>query len=375
MAISGETMLRPGAKPPGADIGARAVGAGTRMLAWLRQNLFSSLGNTLLTLAVVAVLALALPPLYRWAVADATISGSTRAACIGDGACWTFIKVRLPTFFYGHYPDAERWRVHVAAVLLVLFGVPVMREGMWRRGVFVVLLLTVFPVLAGLLLVGGVAGLREVDTGLWGGLMLTVVIAFLATEASFLLGLLLALGRRSILPVVRTLSVGYIELWRGTPLLVVIITSATLVPLFLPEGVSIDRLLRFIVAFSLFESAYMAEAIRGGLQGVPVGQIEAAHAMGLRWWQVQVFVALPQALRFAFPSIINTVIDLFKDTTLVLFIGLFALLSAINAASKDSAWLGYYREGYVFAMVVFFICCFLMSLQARRFERRLNRHK
>jgi general L-amino acid transport system permease protein len=376
MDLSSETRLRDAAGRHGGRVGVeRAVRPAPRVLDWLRRNLFSSIGNTVLTVAVLAILGLSLPPLYHWVIADATISGSTRAACIGDGACWTFIKVRLPTFFYGHYPDAERWRVHLALALLVLFGFPVMRERMWRRGIFVLLLLTVFPVLAGILLVGGMMGLREVDTTLWGGLMLNVVISFLAVEASLLLGILLALGRRSVLSAVRTFSVGYIELWRGMPLLIIVITSATLVPLFLPEGASIDRLIRFIIAFSLFESAYMAEAIRGGLQGVPTGQIEAAQSIGLRWWQVRVLIELPQALRFAFPSIINTSMDLFKDTTLVQFIGLFDLLSAVVAASKDTAWLGYYKEGYVFAMALFFVCCFAMSLQARRLERRLNRHK
>jgi general L-amino acid transport system permease protein len=376
MDLSSETRWRGGARSGGGiDVEPARAGLAPRAVDWLRRNLFSSLGNTALTLVVLAALALALPPLYHWVIADATISGSTRAACIGDGACWTFIKVRLPTFFYGHYPDAERWRVHLALVLLVLLGFPVMRERMWRRGIFVLLLLTAFPVLAGILLVGGVMGLREVDTTLWGGLMLNVVISFLAVEASLLLGILLAFGRRSALPAVRTFSVGYIELWRGMPLLIVVITSATLVPLFLPEGASVDRLVRFIVAFSLFESAYMAEAVRGGLQGVPTGQIEAAQSIGLRWWQVRVLIELPQALRFAFPSIINTSMDLFKDTTLVQFIGLFDLLSAVVAASKDTAWLGYYKEGYVFAMALFFVSCFAMSLQARRLERRLNRHR
>jgi general L-amino acid transport system permease protein len=375
MHLSSETRLRTGARRGRGGGAPDAMGAAPRALEWLRRNLFSSIGNTALTLVVLAVLALALPPLYHWAFADATMSGNSRAACTGDGACWTFIKVRLPTFFYGHYPDAERWRVHLALALLVLFGYPVMRERTRRRGLFAVLLLTVFPVIAGALLTGGIAGLRAVDTTLWGGLMLNAVISFLAIEASLLLGILLAIGRRSALPAVRAFSIGYIELWRSMPLLIVVITSATLVPLFLPEGASVDRLVRFIVAFSLFEAAYMAEAIRGGLQGVPTGQIEAAQAIGLRWWQVRTFIELPQALRFAFPSIINTSMDLFKDTTLVQFIGLFDLLSVVVAASKDTAWLGYYKEGYVFAMALFFVCCFAMSLQARHLERRLNRHK
>ena len=377
MDLGGEIVARPGREPPRAGLGL-ARGAEVvlaRALGWMRRNLFSSVGNTLLTLIVLAVLALVLPGIYEWTISDATISGTTKAACTGDGACWTFIKVRLPTFFYGHYPADERWRVHLALLLMIVFGGPAMSDRMPQRGLFVLLLLTAFPVLAGVLLVGGVFGLPVVDTNLWGGLMLNVVISFVVVEAAFLLGILLALGRRSVLPVVRMLSVGFIELWRGTPLLIVLIMSAMMVPLFLPEGVTIDRVARAIVALSLFEAAYMAEAIRGGLQGVPMGQLEAAQSLGLRWWQVQVFVALPQALRFSFPAIINTVIDLFKDTTLLLFVGVFDLLSAVNAASKDSAWLGFYREGFVFALLIFFLCCFTMSLHARRMERHLNRHK
>jgi len=377
MDLGSEVLAPHGRKPPGAGAGL-IVGAdnhAARAALWLKGNLFSSLANTILTLVVVAVIAVAAPPVFHWAIGGATISGDSKAACTGDGACWTFIKVRLPLFFYGHYPPAERWRLFGAALMLVLFSAPAMRERTPHRGLFVLLLLTVFPVLAGILLVGGVAGLPYVDTSQWGGLMLNVVISFVVVEAAFLLGILLALGRRSALPVVRLLSVGFIELWRGIPLLIVLIMSAMMVPLFLPEGVTFDRLIRAIVALSLFEAAYMAEAIRGGLQGIPEGQVEAAHSLGLRWWQVQAFVSLPQALRFSFPSIINTVIDLFKDTTLLLFVGVFDLLSAVIAASKDTAWLGYYKEGYVFAMLIFFLCCFTMSLHARRFERRLNRHK
>ena len=376
MDLGSDILSRPDRKPTPALGVARGFDAlPSRILVWLRRNLFSSVGNSLLTILVIAVLVLVLPGIYEWTVAGATISGDNKAACVGDGACWTFIKVRLPNFFYGHYPPSERWRVHLAFLLLILFGAPAMRDRMPHRGLFVVLLLTAFPIIAGILLAGGMLGLPAVDTNYWGGLLLNVVVSFVVVEASFVLGIFLALGRRSALPIVRMLSVGFIELWRGTPLLIVLIMSAMLVPLFLPDGVTIDRLVRAIIALSLFEAAYMAEAIRGGLQGVPAGQVEAADSLGLRWWQVQTFVVLPQALRYAFPSIINTVIDLFKDTTLLLFVGVFDLLSAINAASKDTAWLGFFREGYVFALLIFFLCCFTMSMHARRFERRLNRHR
>jgi len=352
-----------------APIGARDV------LGWTRKNLFSSVGNSILTVLVLALLWLIVPPFFRWAVSDATISGVSKAACGGEGACWTFIRIRLPLFFYGHYPPAERWRVNLAFVLLALFAWPVMREHVRRRGLWVVLLLTLFPLLAGVLLAGGVFGLPAVDSNLWGGLMLNVVISFVTVAGSFPLGVLLAIGRRSVLPVVRLLSVGFIELWRGVPLLTVLFMSAVMLPLFLPDGVSIDRLVRAMVVLVLFNAAYMAEVVRGGLQGVAVEQEEAACSLGLRWWQMQAFVVLPQALRYVVPAIVNTVVDLFKDTTLVTIVGLFDLLGAVNQALKDPAWLGFAKEGYVFSAAVFFVCCFAMSAYGRSFECRLNRHR
>ncbi len=346
-----------------------------KALDWVRRNFFSSKVNTALTVVVVAFLALALPPLIRWLFTDATISGSSKADCTGQGACWTFIRLRLPLFFYGHYPPSELWRVGLAALLLVTFSVPVLHDGTKRRGLWVLLLLTVFPLLAGILLFGGVFGLRYVDTTEWGGLMIDVVVAFVVVASSLPLGILLALGRRSELPVVRLLSIAFIEFWRSIPLLAVLIVSALMIPLFLPEGISIERLFRALVGLALFNAAYMAETVRGGLQGVEAGQQEAAYSVGLKWWQVQVFVVLPQALRYVLPGIVNNVVDLFKDTTLVTIIGLADILGIVNQAIKDPAWLGFAHEGYVFTMVVFFACCFAMSSYARRMERRLNRHR
>jgi general L-amino acid transport system permease protein len=250
-----------------------------------------------------------------------------------------------------------------------------MREGTRHRGLFVFLLLTLFPLLAGVLLAGGVAGLPFVDSDDWGGLMLCVIIAFVTVAGAIPLGILLALGRRSQLPVIRLFSIGFIELWRGVPLLTVLFMSAVMVPLFLPYGVSVDRLIRAIVAFTLFNAAYMAETVRGGLQGVSEEQEEAAYSLGLKWWQVQVFVTLPQALRIVVPGIVNNIVDLFKDTSLVTIIGLVDLLGAVNLALKDPAWLGLAKEGYVFTAVVFFVCCFGMSSYSRRLERRVNRHR
>jgi general L-amino acid transport system permease protein len=321
---------------------------GARAFEWVRRNLFGS-------------------------VARASLSGVSRAACTGDGACWTFIRVRLPLFFYGRYPSSEYWRVDLAGILLVGFCIPVLRDSVRHRWLWLVLLLALFPALASVLLWGGVLGLDYVDTTLWGGLMLDIIISFVTVAGSLPLGILLAMGRRSQLPIVRVLSIGYIELWRGVPLLTVLFMSAVLVPLFLPQGVSIDRLLRAMAALVLFNAAYMAEVVRGGLQGVDSRQDEAAYSLGLRWWHVQGFIVLPQALRIVVPGIINTVVDLFKDTTLVTIIGLFDLLGAVEQALKDPAWLGFAREGYVFSALVFFVCCYAMSAYGRSMERRLAR--
>jgi general L-amino acid transport system permease protein len=338
---------------------------------WMRRNLFSSAFNAVLTIGVLALACVIFPPLVRWAITHATVSGLTRAACSGDGACWTFIRVRLPRFFYGNYPSDQYWRVDAAFAVVAAFCVPVLRHNTRRRWLFVLLLLTAVPAVAWVFLSGGLLRLTYVDTSLWGGLMLNVIITFVTVAGSLPLGIMLAFGRRSQLWGIRFLSIGYIEIWRGVPLLTILFISAVVMPLFLPGGVSVDRLLRAMAALVLFNAAYMAEVVRGGLQGVPFSQEEAAYSLGLSWWQTQGFVVLPQAMRIIVPGIINTVVDLFKDTTLITIIGLFDLLGAIEQALKDPAWLGFATEGYVFSAAVFFACCFVMSVYGRSMERRL----
>jgi general L-amino acid transport system permease protein len=342
---------------------------------WARRNLFSSPFNTALTIIVVALIAYVVPHVVRWAVLEATWSGTSRAACLSDGACWSFIGNRLPLFFVGRYPPEERWRVIAALLVLIAFAWPVLHGGRVRhRGIWLILLLTLCPLMVGVLLLGGVFGLPFVDTSLWGGLMIDVVVTFVTVAVAVPFGIVLALGRRSDFFVLRVLSVGYIELWRGVPLLTVLFMSAVIAPLLLPDGVSADRLMRATVAFALFNSAYMAEVIRGGLQGVPRGQAEAAQSLGMPWWQLQALVVLPQAIRIALPGIVNTVVDLFKDVTLLTIIGLTDLFGVVNLALKDPAWLGMVNEGYAFAAFIFFICCFLMSSYSRGLEKRLNVH-
>jgi general L-amino acid transport system permease protein len=341
-------------------------------IAWTRANLFGSWSSGLLTIAIAVLFWWILPPFIDWAILKATLVARSKAECDADGACWAFVLNRLGTFFYGRYPVDERWRVDLAGILLVVFTVPAMMD-LRHRWIPVVALIGIYPLIAGVLLVGGGLGLALVDTSLWGGLMLNVVLSFIALAGSLPLGILLALGRRSKLPLVRYFCVGFIELWRGVPLLTALFMATIMLPLFLPDGVTLDRLLRAALALTLFTSAYMAEVVRGGLQGVPLGQIEAARSLGLGYWRMHGLVVLPQALRLVVPAIVNTAIDLFKDTTLVLIVGLFDLLGMVNLALKDSAWLGMATEGFAFAAGIFFVCCLVMSLYSRRLERRLAR--
>jgi general L-amino acid transport system permease protein len=341
---------------------------------WVKRNLFPSLSSGLLTLLLAGVIIVLVKAIFNWAVTDATISGTTRAACDAGGACWTFIKVRFDLFFYGRYPSPERWRVDLALALVVgITAATLIAPPRWQ-GWLALILLGVVPAVAGILLVGGLFGLPYIATNLWGGLMLNVLLTAVAGGGGFILGVFLALGRRSKYPVIRLFSMLFIELWRGVPLLTVLFMAMLLVPLFMPNGATIDNLLRAMLALTLFTAAYMAEIVRGGLQAIPRGQAEAATALGLRPWAIQSFIVMPQALRLVIPGLVNTVIDLFKDTTLVSIVGLFDLLAVITQAQKDQAWLGMAREGYAFAVVVFFLCCFGMSLFSRRLEHRLNRH-
>ena len=342
-------------------------------LRWLRENLFSSPLNTVLTLVCLYLLWLTVPPILNWTIFDATISGHNREACAGaGGACWTFIKVRFGQFIYGFYPPSERWRVNAAFVILVLGLIPLFVRGFRYKIALAAGLILVYPVIAYYLLHGGVLGLRVIQTALWGGLFLTLIIAGVGIVASLPIGILLALGRRSDMPVVRMLCIGFIEAMRAVPLITILFMASVMLPLFLPAGVNFDKLLRALVGVALFSSAYMAEVVRGGLQAIPKGQYEAAQALGLSYWRMMGLIILPQALRIVIPGIVNTFIGLFKDTTLVLIIGLFDLLGIVQAALTDANWLGFALEGYVFAGFGFWIFCFAMSRYSMRLERRLG---
>ncbi|HSA80375.1 MAG TPA: amino acid ABC transporter permease [Geminicoccaceae bacterium] len=342
------------------------------VLRWLKENLFNSPLNTVLTLLCLWLLWETIPPILNWAIFDATISGESRDACTGEGACWTFIKVRFDQFMYGFYPATERWRVNLAFIILIIGAIPLFIGSFRHKIALAGALLFVYPVIAFYLFYGGGFGLRVVETPLWGGLFLTLVIAGVGIVASLPLGILFALGRRSTMPVVRLLSVGFIELMRAVPLITVLFMASVMLPLFLPEGVNFDKLLRALVGVALFSAAYMAEVVRGGLQAITKGQYEAANALGLSYWKTMGLIILPQALKIVIPGIVNTFIGLFKDTTLVLIIGLFDLLGIVQASLTDANWLGLSLEGYIFAGVGFWIFCFAMSRYSMHVENKLH---
>lgn len=372
--------------------------ATTGVFGWMRANLFSSAFNTALTLVIVALLLWIVPPLVRFLVVDATWTGSDREACLATalrpevGACWAFVHERLAYFIYGSYPIPERWRVDVFFVLLA-FGIAwlLWLDAPLRRFniafCFVVLPIISFILLCGwshpgLTNFGPIAAVTDwlharvppVDTALWGGMLVTVVVSAVGIAASLPFGIVLSLGRRSQLPAVRVLSTIYIEVMRGVPLVAVLFMASVMLPLFLPPAWSPDKLLRALVGVTLFASAYMAEVVRAGLQSVPHNQYDAAAALGFGFWRTLRLIVLPQALRVTIPNIVNNNIALFKDTTLVFFVGIFDFLKTIEVARNDPKWSSPVTSptGYAFAAIVYFVICYGMSLYARRLERRLD---
>ncbi|WP_263322197.1 amino acid ABC transporter permease [Endozoicomonas sp. Mp262] len=342
---------------------------------WFIENLFSSPASSILTLLICYGAYLVIPPLWQWGVTDAQWFGSSSNDCEGKGACWAFVTTRLNQFIYGFYPETEQWRGNVFFIqLAVVISWLVIPKSPFKTQVLAYGLLAM-PVVSWCLLYGGFLGLERVETHLWGGLMLTLLLALGGMIASLPFGVLLALGRRSSMPVVRAVSTAYIELWRGVPLITVLFMASVMLPLFVPEEVVFDKLLRALIGIIMFQSAYMAEVVRGGLQAIPKGQFEAFESLGLSYWQGMGFIILPQALRLVIPGIVNTFIALFKDTSLVLIIGLFDLLAIVQAGLNDPNWLGNAIEGYLFAGLVFWAFCFAMSRYSQRLERLLKQEQ
>jgi general L-amino acid transport system permease protein len=364
--VAGE---HPDLPPPATEVG---------VIGWIRHNLFSSTSNIVITVLTMYLLYVILPPLLSWLFLDAVFVADSRddcraiAAAAGDelGACWAFIGKRFQIFVYGFYPVEERWRVNLSFILMVAALIPVLfdnvpnrKQGLWFS--------LIAPVIICWLLIGGM-GLTSVSTDKFGGFMLTLVIGVTGIVGSLPLGVALALGRQSPMPALRMVCVAFIEFIRGVPLITLLFVASTMLNYFLPPGTTFDLLLRVLIMVTLFSSAYLAEVIRGGLQAIPKGQIEAADSMGLKYWQSMRLIILPQAMKISIPGIVNTFIGLYKDTTLVIIIGLFDPLGMGRASLADTKWQGLSTEIYVFVAIFFFVSCFSMARYSLYLEKKLH---
>jgi general L-amino acid transport system permease protein len=352
----------------------------TGALAWIRDNLFSSVSNTILTLISIALVYLILKSLLPFAVLDATFLGSSRDACLSSdarpnpGACWPFITTYMNYFIYGSYPIDERWRVNIVYGMFFFSLAWVLWLNAPKRSWGAVAFFVVLPISAYILLLGAPKlGLSYVTTERLGGMVVTFIVAIVGIVLSLPLGILLALGRRSDLPIVKGFCVIFIEFVRGVPLITVLFAANFMLPLFLPPDWNPDRLLRALVAVVLFSSAYMAEVVRAGLQALPKGQYEGANSMGLSYWQSMRLIILPQALKATLPNIVNSNVALFKDTTLVSTVAIFDFVTVLQASFKNPDWSTPVTSttGLLFATMFYFVCCYAMSLYARMIEARL----
>ena len=340
--------------------------------AWVRRSFFDGWGNTALTVFTLIALLLVVPPLVQWAVIYAIPDADNDAcrAAHGIGACWGVVAEKGRLILFGRFPYEEQWRASLASLALVVLLVLSCLRALWRPALVVAWIgvLSLFFVL----MRGGVFGLSPVETARWGGLPLTLLLSTVSLVLAFPLSILLALGRQSHLPAIRTLCVLFIELVRGVPLISVLFMASFILPLFMPQGTTIDVLARVLIGMTLFAAAYLAEVIRGGLQAVPKGQLEAAQSLGLSYWQTQRMIVLPQALRLVVPAMVNTFIGVFKDTSLVTIVSLYDLTGAVQLALGDADWRKFFLEGQLFVAALYFVACFAMSRYSVWLEQHLN---
>src|SRR5882757_8179996 len=348
-----------------------------RSLFWLRANLFASWFSTIVTLALGFLIVRGLWSFVQWGLLNAVwwVPDNQSQACRalrGTGACWAVVTEKHRFILFGTYPFEEQWRPALAIlVFIALFAVSALRR-FWRKELILIWLGALTAI--GILMWGGVLGLSFVAQERWGGLAVTLILATFGLAFGFPLGVAVALGRRSHLPAIKAICVMYVELIRGVPLVSLLFMASVMFPLFLPDGINIDKLLRAQVAIILFAGAYLAEVVRGGLQALPKGQAEGADALGLSYWQKTVLIVLPQALRLVIPPLVNTFIGFFKDTSLVLIIGIFDLLTAGKTAVIEPAWQGFSLEVYIVVGLIYFAFCFAMSRYSQRLEVELNRN-
>jgi general L-amino acid transport system permease protein len=342
------------------------------MVRWLRTNLFSDLHSTLLTVLCLSALVVVLPPLLRWAVFNAIWTSPEGEECRRAlGACWAVVGEKYRLILFGTFPYQEHWRGWL--VILIVLGLAIVSafHRLWSWQLFLAWVAAMIMVLV--LMLGGVLGLRRTGTHEWGGLPLTLLLFVGTVVAGLPLAILLALGRRSRLPIIQALSIGMIEIVRGVPLVAVLFIASVMFPLFVPEQLTIDKVLRAQIGMIVFFAAYAAEVVRGGLQAIPRGQYEAADAIGLSYWQTMRRIVLPQALRIVIPALMNDVIRAFKNTTFVSIIGLFDVLGATKAALEDPRWVRFAPEAYLFVFALYFVFCLSMSKYSEGVERNLHK--
>ena len=344
-------------------------------VAWMRTHLFGSVFDALLTLLGLAIVGSLVWSVVDFALVRAVWVAKDGEACRpeGVGACWPYVQAYWRQFVYGRYPEAERWRATLVFVLFAATLIPLAVPKLPYKRLNVALFLVGMPVVAFFLLTGGVFGLEKVETTLWGGLLVTLIVSVTGIVCSLPIGIVLALGRRSKLPIIRIICVVIIEFWRGVPLITVLFMASNMLPLFMPAGWDVDKLLRALIGVAIFTGAYLAETIRGGLQAIPKGQYEGAMALGLGYWQMMGLIVMPQALKMVIPGIVNSFISLFKDTTLVLIVSIFDLLGMIQASLADPVWISPVtgKTGYLVAAMTFWVFCFGMSRYSQWMERRL----
>ncbi len=343
---------------------------------WLRTNLFADWKSSLTTVVLIGFALFYLPPLFDWAIVQAVLQPNADVCqqARGTGACWGVIVEKYRLIIFGRYPYEEQWRPEIATGLLVGLLMASCVRMFWKPWLVVLWA----AVLAGFfaLMYGGVFGLSVVTTDRWGGLPLTIMLASLSIVLAFPIAVLVALGRKSRLPAIRTFCIIYVELVRGVPLISVLFMASFMFPLFMPQGFTIDVLVRVLVGITLFAAAYMAEIVRGGLQAIPKGQVEAADSLGLTYWQTQRKIVLPQALAMVVPGIMNNFISIFKDTSLVTIVSLYELTGSLGLAlNSDADWRPFKIEGYLFITLIYFIFCFAMSRYSLWVEKQLNRSK
>jgi len=342
----------------------------TGVIGWIRANLFNNWINSFITLLILFCLWKTVPPFFQWAFVSSVWIGESEVCRGTGGACWAIIPANIRFITFGFYPAAEQWRPFAAMIVLLVLLVLSRNRKLWGEALAYGWAAGLFVM--GTLMWGGIFGLTPVESSQWGGLPLTLLLSVFGLTAAYPLGIALALGRQSKMPVIKSLCIVYIELIRGVPLISMLFMSAIIFPLFLPEGVTINKIIRAQAAIILFTAAYIAEVVRGGLQAIPKGQFEAADSLGLNYFQTMRLIILPQALKIVIPPTVSILISAFKDTSLVVIIALYDILKTTQSTLSNPKWMGFSREAYLFLAVIYFLCCYFMSTWSRKLEKELS---